>query len=430
MKSFTQYLSEADYSRFLKKNKNLNDDQRVEINKYFSKENTKAGSAINWQGRDTKNMTYDDFVDIMIKYKSGFKKKLKVKVPGREGTDYQRVKLKTKGFLAYIPLNQETANFFNSGKFGTCETGHCIGWKEDYQYWDSHMIDDQEVPVYIVDGRGKWVVIIEDGNRDYQVWDKMNQKDISIKDREPIPGFSIKKELMNSRMAKLYDDIREEFYTDDDRHEEAEPDFSDAQDDYDNLVNAIESARQELEDARENQEAEMEDIRQRTLKYYDKKREATEPLSNELEEKLGDLQDLQDKGDAPYKYDGKIYSQEEMDNLTTTTSNEFDDAYEEYSKWDDGYTEIDDMSTWDMYENHDEYEWQGEVPDEDGQYEYNINIPDVSYYDDYVEYLENYHGIDPDNDDIKQAIWSYIYEGGYRRETASTILAVEGLYRP
>ena len=53
-------------------------------------------------------MTYEDFLDIMIRYKSGFKKKMKVNVPGRKGEDYWQIKLKNKNFLAYIPFNWKT----------------------------------------------------------------------------------------------------------------------------------------------------------------------------------------------------------------------------------------------------------------------------------------------------------------------------------
>lgn len=439
MKSFKNYLVEADYTRFLKKNRNLSDDERDEINKYFSKENSQAGSKIKWQSKEVKNMNYDDFLSIMIKYKSGFRKKLKVKVPGRQGEDYWQVRLKTKGFLAYIPLNQETAQFFNSGKFGTCETGHCIGWHDDPAYWDEHMIDSQEVPVYVVDGYGKWVVIIEDGNRDYQVWDKMNQKDISIKDREPIPDFSIKKELMNSKIRKLYDDIREEFYTDDNRHEEAEPDFTDAQGDWDNIIGAMEQAQNEYESNVENFEAEMEDIRQKTLEVYGKKRDEAAEISDrheymvdEIAKSIESVPDSMRTGGDDFAFNGYKYNIQNMRTMLKSTKDKFDEAFDEYTKWNDGYDEIDGMDSWGMVEHYDDYEWEGEVPDEDGRYSYVEDITSypnqLSWWDDYAEYAENYAGVDINSDDVKQAIWSYVFEG-YPR-SAEEALHKEGLYRP
>ena len=78
MKTFKDYINESNYTKYLKQNKNLSPKQVKELNDYFSKENQQAGSNILWQSKKTKEMTYQDFANIMIDYKSGFKEKMKV----------------------------------------------------------------------------------------------------------------------------------------------------------------------------------------------------------------------------------------------------------------------------------------------------------------------------------------------------------------
>lgn len=431
MKSFTEYLNEADYKRFLKKNKNLNDEQRKEINKYYSRTNTQAGSIMNWQSKEFRNMTYDDFVDDMINYKSGFKEKLKVNIPGSQGKDYWQVRLKTKGFLAYIPLHQKTAEFFNSAKFGTCKTRHCIGWEDDPSYWDEHVIDNQEVPVYIIDGRGKWVVIIVDGNRKYQVWDKRNKEDISKYNKNPIPGLDIKKELMTSKLKSLYDDIREEFYNENERNEEIEPDWDDARSDYDQIIRHMNDAQSEYEGNIEDFNSEMNDIKYTTLEKYDELRKSAELLSDSIKKEKDDIEELGKSGDAPYLWKNKLYTQDEFDDLYQDASDKFNDAYKEYLEADNLYDEIYAIEPWEMPTHHDDYEWEGEVPDEDDKYSYVENLSnypdDLSWWDDYYEYADTY-GIDLDSDTVKQAVWSYVFEG-YPISAEAALLNV-GLRRP
>jgi hypothetical protein len=114
-------------------------------------------------------MEYEDFEKIMLKYPSGFVKKLKVHIPGKKGEDYWPIKLQTKKFIANIPLNQETAQFMNSCKYGFIEVNYCIGYDGNVFYWNDYVIDEQKVPVYIVDGYKKWVVMIKKDNRSYEV---------------------------------------------------------------------------------------------------------------------------------------------------------------------------------------------------------------------------------------------------------------------
>ncbi|RLA64626.1 MAG: hypothetical protein DRQ78_05915 [Epsilonproteobacteria bacterium] len=432
MKSFTKFIIEANYMRFLKKNKNLTDDQRNDINDFFSKESPQAGSQFDWQNRKVRKMDFSDFESHMMKTPAGSRKLLKkIKIPGSKGDDYWPMRIKNKSFIANIPLNQETAEYMNSCKYGNLLVNYCIGWGDDASYWDDHVIDEQKVPVYVIDGRKKWVVMIKDGNNSYEVWDKMNDKDVSKGNPEPIPGFSIKKELLGSSQKKLYNEIREDFYGEENRHEEAEPDFSDAQDSYDEFTDAMEKAYTDLENAREDQESEMEEIRQKTLSKYEKIRDKWEPIYSELDETVTDIEEFLESDEETFEYKGVQYTKESIDIIYDKLKEQFEEAEEEYNTADNAYDEIDDMSVWDMYPNSDEYEWEGEVPDEDYQneYEQNIDIPELSYYDDYAEYYENYIGGDSNSANIKQAVWEYVYEAGYG-DSARSALEKAGLYRP
>ncbi|RLA64628.1 MAG: hypothetical protein DRQ78_05925 [Epsilonproteobacteria bacterium] len=220
MISFKQYLTEADYMRFLKKNKNLTDDQKGKLNLFF-KSDKKAANRYEkkwgWQSDVPQKMNWADFEDIMSMYNSGRRINLKsIKIPGKKGEDYWTMRIKSKSYVANIPLNRSTATYMNSCKYGNLLVNYCVGWADDSQYWNDHVIEEQKVPIYVIDGRKKWVVMIKEGNKKYEVWDKMNDRDVSIGNPEPIPNFSIKKELLGSRQSKLYEEIRLEFYSDKD----------------------------------------------------------------------------------------------------------------------------------------------------------------------------------------------------------------------
>jgi len=454
MKSFIKYITEANYSRFLKKNKNLNTDQRNEINYFFSKINTQAGSKIDWQNKKIRNMTYDDFENIILNSKSGRRKNLKsINIPGKKGEDYWPVKLKTKGFIANIPLNHKTANYMNSCKYGTIDVNYCIGWGDDAEYWDSHVIDDQELPVYIIDGDRKWVVIIDDGNHSYQVWDKLNQRDISKSNKEPIPGFSIKKELLNSRMKKVYDEIREDFYTEDDRNDENEHEYdrSDAINDYNEFISNIESAKKDLEEGRDEYYKILSDTYNDTLEYYENLRDEFEEKMTSAEEKMDSVEEKKDELDGiisddypdktedgvyMYKYNGSYWTMEQLNvlfddiyDLFQKYESQKEDFEEQWNIYDDAYNEIDEIDDGDGYEmssKYDDYEWQGDIPEE-FSYEQNINIPHISYYNEYIDFLE-YFGFTIDEDYIQEKIWSYIYEDSL--SSAEEALSSAGLYTP
>ena len=218
MKTFKQYrilFEGKNFYRFFKSNKNLSKDQIKIIDNFFSN-NKKAArefeSQWGFQSDVPKVVEWEAIENFMNLYKSGRKENLQnTKIPGKKGEDYWPIKLKSKQYFAVIPLNRETAEYMNSCKFGTIETGHCIGWPAT-NYWDTHIIDEQKVPIYIIDSNDhKWVVMILPDNKHYEVWDKFNKEDVSKINKNPIPNFDIKKELIQGK-SKLYDEIREEFY--------------------------------------------------------------------------------------------------------------------------------------------------------------------------------------------------------------------------
>jgi len=233
MKSFKTYLIEADYTRFLRKNKNLTNDQKEKINIFF-KADKKAAKKYEkkwgWQSDTPQKMNWADFEDIMSMYNSGRRINLKsIKIQGKKGIDYWPMRIRSKIYVANIPLNRSTATYMNSCEYGNLLVNYCVGWADDSQYWNRHVIKEQKVPVYVIDGRKKWVVMIKEGNRKYEVWDKLNNRDVSIGDPEPIPNFSIKKELIGSKQSKLYDEIRLEFYSDKDTEDDHGDDEYDEQ---------------------------------------------------------------------------------------------------------------------------------------------------------------------------------------------------------
>jgi len=430
MKHFKDYILEADYSRFLKKNKHLSDDQKNKINIFF-KSDKKAVQQFEkkwgWQSKHPKEMKWHDFENIMMKYKSGRRKNLKsINIPGKKGEDYWPVKLKTKGFIANIPLNHKTANYMNSCKYGTIDVNYCIGWGDDAEYWDSHVIDDQELPVYIIDGDRKWVVIIDDGNHSYQVWDKLNQRDISKSNKEPIPGFSIKKELLNSRMKKVYDEIREDFYNTSNISTE------EAINSYNEIVSDIRVYAVSLYEDEQYYYENMETVKDNTYDNYINLADEAEGIAEEQSgsappifiEKVELIKnilkihpngtDVDSNGDPIWIIRRVKYNKKELE--------AFIDVYEKEinkpSKEPDYTTRdhfiklaniINDMSVWDMIEydmnGDDEIEWDEDVYEYEGCYDCYQPDPHNSAYEPYFDFLVG-NNIDVDMD----YVFSDMYE--------------------
>jgi hypothetical protein len=212
MKSLKNYLFEANILRFLRKNKNLTSKQAEEINKFFESIPQIASEFANeydWQSEKVRNMTYDDFWDYIMSTIPGRKKYVKkIKVKGKEGKDYMNVIIKNKNYVAHIPLNQKTAQYMNSCDYGTIHVNYCIGWNSTKYHWNRYIYEELLLPIYIVNGIKKWVVMLDDNNNIHSVWDKFNNENVYTTNKEPIPDFSLKKELFTPQNKKIYEESR------------------------------------------------------------------------------------------------------------------------------------------------------------------------------------------------------------------------------
>ncbi len=210
MKSFKAHilLTEAK-DRFIKKNRNFSDEQKDEIIKFFS-QNRQAEGDVDWN-RSAK-MTYDDFFEVMSRYKSGRKgnnKSTKMKCPSnlkglKKGEDYVHLKINNPNYCTYIPLHYEAAKLFNTERvIGTSSRPWCIGDSRTDNEWINHCVNKEEIPVYVVGNDGKWVVMIQSNNDKVEIWDENNRSP-----RGYIPDFDPYKELLDSKKNKLYNEVR------------------------------------------------------------------------------------------------------------------------------------------------------------------------------------------------------------------------------
>jgi hypothetical protein len=116
-------------------------------------------------------------------------------------------------------------------------------------------------------------------NKHYEVWDKFNSRNIALSDPEPIPGFNIKKELIGSSQAKLYDNIRREFYdTDKDKPPYTEIELENAVYEYDELVDEIYDYIINIAQEEHDSIYYINEIKFDTIDYY---KDEIEYLSNE-----------------------------------------------------------------------------------------------------------------------------------------------------
>jgi len=328
MKTFYRYINESNYIRFLKKNKNLDSRHINIINKFFQSDKKAVRDFERDHGgiqnKNVLNMRWSDYEEFMKKYPSYRRRNLKsIKVPGIKGKDYWPIKLKNKNFIANVPLTWDTAQFMNSCKYGTLNVDYCIGYEDIKGYWNEHVISDEKVPVYIVDGNNhKWVVMILHDNKRYEVWDKANKEDKAILNKEPIPNFSIKKELIQGK-SKLYDELREiilkdRIYTEDD------------------LINAINDHERMVEYMKDDTKQITDNL------YYNDER-----INNVLIKIMHELKDIIDeyKYEIKYEFSGEMTPEElkyrlkafqefyeMLDNSYINTDEELEEIYDNIRK--------------------------------------------------------------------------------------------------
>ncbi len=433
MKSFKFYLLESK-DRFIKKNKNLTRHQQKELIKFFSM-NRQAESKVDWNKAHI--MTYDEFEVIMTQTRSGRQTKLKHhSLKGlKEGTDYVHVRMKTKSYLAYIPLNYETAQKFNTKKLGVCQGDWCVGHSSTAIHWNDEVIEGEQIPIYVINTESKWIVMIKEGNRQFDVWDLRNNPS---KTHEGIPYFSVRKELLSSGQKKMYDEIREEFFMEE---EETIIDIDAAEEDYDRLINDIEEAESTWGRAGEEFYSVTEHIKSETISKMEIEKSSLEEEKDELESEMeivhekmnGEPDQIEEDDDDEeyYDFDGDLYTHDELDKIYDEAQDKVNVLDEEIIDIQSKIDEIEDIAAYEM--NDYDVDWSEDPPTEDEVYD-EINIPSVSDsdYSDYIEVMENHYGWSArhDGDKADGEIREYVTMEGSYNSSAESILQNSELYHP
>lgn len=477
MKSFVEILTEAK-DRFIKKNRNLSKEQQEELIAFF-RSNNRAEKDVEdeygWQ-KGSLSMTYDQFVGIMNRYKGGRKalaKTKKVKCPDnlkglKKNVDYVHLRIKHPEYCAYIPLSHDTAQKFNGDKIiGTCSGPWCVGHSSSSQYYRMYTKRKGRVPVYIVGRGSKWVVMIDQNNKDMEIWDVANDHGSKM-----IPGFNARKELVDSKKAKLYDQVRDEFLQKKAKVPEDVPqeEYIDAENAYEQMASDIENWCTNRKEAEEYHWDEMKKTVDDTIEKY---QEMADDAEQEAKDEVGDTKQRSRLLDRVKSFEGILKAEPQGTGTDPKTGEPvwhirgteptkrrqrstdfkrdflngspseinregipynrkelqaFIDLY--YDEFEDVEIEEPDFTERDEYlevvERLKELESPYEVLDSGGEYddiewagyggiyeyeEYDIYPPDVmnSDYDPYFEFLQTYH--DPDFDDReRQDSYSYIWE--------------------
>ena len=410
IKSFKDTLITEDKSRFVNKNPHLHPKEKEEINK-FLKINNQADGKLDANKATT--MTYSEFQAFMTSFTSGRKMVLAHKgIKGlNEGKDYIHVKTKSTEYLCYIPLNYATAQKFNTDALGVCQGSWCVGHSSSPQYWDEHMIDNQEVPIYVINTKSKWVVMIQEHNKDFDIWDINNIKPMP---HDSIPNFDVHKELMTPALDKLYDELRADFFHEDNREQE-DIDTSAAEEDYDHFIRDVEHAQSQYENAYEEFHNECSHIKDSTLEKYEQLRDAKEKAKDILHKNM------------------TVAKAMKNDKVFASLEAKHDAVEKEYEKLDELCDEIENIAPHEM-SDHDEINWTSEPPQEEYIHDH-INFPSIhdGRYSDYFDLAEERMGFNMrggEGEDLETAINEYIYGYANTQKHVAQILSYHSCYHP
>ena len=473
MDTFTNYIAEADYTRFLKKNRNLSADDVKDINQMFAKTNPRLGSEFgkkyDWQSRKVKKMTRAEFSDIakeLSDTKRQKKKAVKLKGLGglKKNKDYVEVKTKSKSHKSVIPLTWTASKLIASKNIGDCEGAWCIAYQKDRMYWEDYVLTRGQVPVMVIGGGSKWTVMIIKGNRAFHVWDEYDNKNSNNSrpfiNKEVIPDFNIKQNLMTPKLFKLYDEIRKDYYG-------VNPDSKaltrEVQIAYQDLAGNIENYFQGLVQADENHEEEYERILDDTIDHYEEEMEEVKAeairiangsknaFTKDFQHRIDSMEvalEAEPAGTGINKYEeptweinGVDYTKQEIEGYIDTYRKEFNKVskhvepnmaeYNEMKKVYDVLKEMQD-DKWSSYsiEEYDngynsesstpvyKIEWTDYIPQEDYKYDsvrdyYSVNVMD-DHYDPYFEFVyENDETMDEDErQDLQYSIEEYASSHG------------------
>lgn len=286
MKSFKTYYLTEDKTRFIKKNKNLSRAEKDVVINFFKeyeqavKQNHRT--KIDWN--KSGDMTYDDFeqiMDIIKNSPSALKAKArKLRHKGikglKEGEDYVTVKTRNKAFLCYIPLHAKANQVIFSSHIGGVGHTGCIGSSQAQTYYKSEAVRKGFVPVVVI-GKSKDTVMVKRDNKSWELWDACNNRysngSSPFVNKEMIPDFSIKKELMTSKLGDLYDWVRTDIWKKKIGNEYDEEDYDDAVTAYEELIVDIEGYVNEYRAAEEYGREEVDRIINQTIENYREKAE-------------------------------------------------------------------------------------------------------------------------------------------------------------
>lgn len=442
MQSFKTHLINEDKSRFVQKNPHLTDMQKQEIIDFIKKNNQADGKL---DANKATTMTYDEYQSFMGQWQSGRKVVLK-HVPIahlKEGEDYIRVKLHTKEYLAYIPLSYATAKIFNTKDLGVCQGEWCVGHSSTSAYWDDHIVNSGEVPVYVINKESKWIVMIQRENDSFDIWDLDN---LRPQPHDSIPNFNVKKELISPELSKLYDEIRTDHYD-----TETDVDTEAAENDYNYLIQDMANARDNYAQADEDFYSECQRIKEETKEKYEELARPLETAMAFAENRLDFAKNQYEmwKKDPTHKIisderSNQIYMfpREFEGTVIAKLQKIYDAAYEKWYAVQAIVDGIEDVENYEMYStDHIEddgkkyyFGWIDEPPDEDEKYN-SVNTPywASSKYSDYFDFAEDYYGwSEKQGDSLQQDIDEYVYEGPYggRNSDAAEVLSEHGLYDP
>ena len=335
MKTFKQLVSTNQLifekkDHIIKKIPSLSKEQKKEITDFFKKK-PNLESKINWN--NWKRLTYDDFTKIMNTETTTQKKKRRQKerrggLQGlQRGKDYIEIKTKNKNFDVYIPLNPKAARVIASIHIGKCHAKWCLANSQANRYYKSEAKRRNLIPVMVIGDDKKWAVMMSRFGTPITIWDQDNEKPLH---GEVIPGFSIKRELSNSKMEKLYGEIVDDIWVKQlkppkgiDRHE-----YKDAVDAYDELVDDIIDMVEYANADYENYVNAMKENVKDTIEYYedeldtyknyelpnaktDKERKEIEDIIHDLEEKSNRIKSYDDIADILDEY----FNSSELDDI-------------------------------------------------------------------------------------------------------------------
>lgn len=163
MKTFIEIINEGlllEKKDHLINKLNLTDDQKQEIIDFFSK-HPNLENKIDW---NRKELSYNDFKDLMTATQSTFRSKLKkVKQEGTSGipqNEYKIIQISNENVTAYVPFTYDASRIIASKYVGGTEGKWCTAQQKSSDDWYSHTGTFKKVFIYFVTPKTKYAASI------------------------------------------------------------------------------------------------------------------------------------------------------------------------------------------------------------------------------------------------------------------------------